>query len=166
VRALTLRPLSEYTNPAAYLRRTILNLASNAHRSSGRARRALHRLAGPAQDPVHYPSDLQDLLQLAPVQRTAVYLAVIEGLPHAAIAETLGCSEAAARNRVFPGPARVTGRGRRGAARWLSSQTYGVKTLLGVRPQRGRGGSQRGALRSRATMQPLWVAWVDSRDVP
>ena len=103
VRALTLRPLSEYTNPAAYLRRTIVNLASNAHRSSGRARRALHRLGGPAQDPVHYPSDLQDLLQLTPVQRAAVYLAVVEGLSHAVIGETLGCSEAAARNRVSRG---------------------------------------------------------------
>jgi RNA polymerase sigma factor (sigma-70 family) len=103
VRALALRPLSEYKNPAAYLRRTILNLASNVHRSSGRAGRALHRLAEPSEAPVSYPSDLQDLLQLAPVQRAAVYLAVVEGLSHAAIGETLDCSEAAARNRVSRG---------------------------------------------------------------
>ncbi|HEY6318033.1 MAG TPA: RNA polymerase sigma factor, partial [Acidimicrobiia bacterium] len=103
VRALALRPLSEYTNPAAYLRRTMLNLASNAHRSSGRARRALRRLGAPTEARVDYPSDLEDLLQLAPVQRAAVYLAVVEGLSHAAIGETLGCSEAAARTRVSRG---------------------------------------------------------------
>jgi DNA-directed RNA polymerase specialized sigma24 family protein len=92
--------LSEYSDPAAYLRRTIVNLASNARRGFGRRRRALWRLAETGRSEAIYPSDLQDLLRLQPAARAAVYLAVVEGQSHAAIAEVLGCSESAARTRV------------------------------------------------------------------
>ncbi len=100
VRALALRPLSEYSDPAAYLRRTIVNLASNARRGFGRRRRALSRFAEAGRSEASYPSDLQDLLRLKPPERAAVYLAVVEGQEYAVIAEMLGCSESAARTRV------------------------------------------------------------------
>jgi RNA polymerase sigma factor (sigma-70 family) len=100
VRALALRPLSEYADAGAYLRRTIVNLASNARRGLGRNRRALSRLVETGRSEASYPSDLQDLLRLKPAERAAVYLAVVEGHNHAAIAEMLDCSESAARTRV------------------------------------------------------------------
>jgi RNA polymerase sigma-70 factor (ECF subfamily) len=103
VRALALRPLSEYSNPGAYLRQTIVNLASNARRGFGRRRQALWRLAETGRSEASYPSDLQDLLRLKPAERAAVYLAVVEGHDHAAIAEMLRCTESAARTRVSRG---------------------------------------------------------------
>jgi len=107
VRALTVGPLSQYEDPGAYLRRTIVNLASNARRRSGRARRAFRKLLVSEQAGTSFPSDLEDLRRLRPADRAAVYLAAVEGQPHAVIAETLGCSEAAARNRVSRGLRRL-----------------------------------------------------------
>ena len=101
VRALRVGRLSELDDPAAYLRRTIANLASNTRRQLGRRRRALSRLTdADGGAGASYPSDLQDLLRLRPSERAAVYLAVVEGLSHAEVGVSLGCSEAAARNRV------------------------------------------------------------------
>jgi RNA polymerase sigma factor (sigma-70 family) len=100
VGALTVRGLGEFSDPGAYLRRTMLNLASNARRRLGRRRRAFSKVAIAASSESSYPSDLQDLLRLTPPQRAAVYLAVVEGQSYGAIADALGCSEAAARTRV------------------------------------------------------------------
>ncbi len=100
VRALALRPLGEYSEPGAYLRRTILNLASNTRRQLGRRRRAISRVVASDSSAEAYPSDLGDLLRLRPSERAAVYLSVVDGLSHAEVAAALGCSEAAARNRV------------------------------------------------------------------
>ncbi|MGD2103337.1 MAG: sigma factor, partial [Acidimicrobiia bacterium] len=44
VRTLGSRGLAELDNPLAYLRRVIVNLASNQRRSAGRRRKALQRL--------------------------------------------------------------------------------------------------------------------------
>ena len=49
---------------------------------------------------VVYPSDTDDLWQLEPADRAAVYLAVVEQRSHREIAEVLGCSEEASRKRV------------------------------------------------------------------
>ena len=61
--------LSDLEDPGAYLRRTMLNLASNHRRRFGRARRALVRLRGgeSAVAADAYPSDLADLTRLTPV---------------------------------------------------------------------------------------------------
>lgn len=99
-RALRLRPLREYDDPLSYLRRTMLNLASNGRRSSGRRERALTRLTRSAEpDPASYPSDLAVLGSLAPDTRAVLYLAEVERWSYSEIGALLGCTEAAARTR-------------------------------------------------------------------
>ena len=100
LRTLALRPLSELDDPAAYLRRTIVNLSSNQRRWLARRRGAIARLGADSPDETRYPSDLQDLLRLKPVDRAALYLAVVEGRGYDDVAGVLGCSEDAARARV------------------------------------------------------------------
>jgi RNA polymerase sigma factor (sigma-70 family) len=104
VRALRLRRLQDLDNAGAYLRRTMLNIASNSRRSSTRQRRAMARLtrgAEPAADT--YPSDIRVLCALTPDVRAVLYLAEIEGWTYAEIADLLGCSEVAARTRAVRG---------------------------------------------------------------
>lgn len=103
-RALRVRPLEEFDDVAAYLGRTMLNLAANARRRSGHQQRALARL-GPARDtaPPTYPSDLAVLSSLAPDVRAVLYLAEVECWTYAEIGEFMGCSEVAARTRACRG---------------------------------------------------------------
>ncbi|MBI2168223.1 MAG: sigma-70 family RNA polymerase sigma factor [Actinobacteria bacterium] len=99
-RALRRHPLSEYTDPGAYLRRAIVNLASNTRRWLGRTRRALARLTPvEAVDP-DYPSEMQALLALPPVARAVLYLVEVEGWSFAEVATELQMSEPAARARA------------------------------------------------------------------
>jgi RNA polymerase sigma factor (sigma-70 family) len=101
VRTLALQPLADLDDPAAYLRTVIVRLASNERRSAGRRRRALLRLRRePEHVTVEYPSDLAVLAHLEPHDRAAVYLAVVERRSHREIAEMLGCTEEASRQRV------------------------------------------------------------------
>jgi DNA-directed RNA polymerase specialized sigma24 family protein len=97
VRALAIRRLCEYEDPAAYLRRTIVNLASNQWRWLGRRRRALGRLTPPSHEGAAYPSDLEELLRLKPLDRAALCLAVVEGRSYSEVADVLGSSEVAVR---------------------------------------------------------------------
>jgi RNA polymerase sigma-70 factor (ECF subfamily) len=102
VRVLRRGRLSELNDPGAYLRKTMLNVASNHRRRFAVRRRALERLraeALPASDV--YPSDLVDLVRLAPQERAVLYLSAVEGYRYAEIARMLGCSEAAARKRAM-----------------------------------------------------------------
>lgn len=100
--AQTLRrqPLHALDHPAAYLRRTMVNLASNHRRSQARRRQADHRMEAVGVEQARYPSDLDDLDRLGPDERAALYLAEVERVPFREIAEALGCSEAAARARA------------------------------------------------------------------
>jgi RNA polymerase sigma factor (sigma-70 family) len=100
LRTLAIRPLCEYDDPASYLRRTIVNLAANQRRWLGRRRRALARLTPLAQEDAAYPSDLQELLRLKPLDRAALYLAVVEDRSYREVADVLGSSEIAVRARV------------------------------------------------------------------
>jgi RNA polymerase sigma-70 factor (ECF subfamily) len=101
VRTLARHALDELDDPAAFLRTVIVRVASNDRRSAGRRRLALGRMRDGADDVrVVYPSDTDDLWQLAPADRAAVYLAVVEQRSHREIAEVLGCSEEASRKRV------------------------------------------------------------------
>jgi DNA-directed RNA polymerase specialized sigma24 family protein len=101
VRTLARHALDELDDPAAFLRTVIVRLASNDRRSAGRRRLALGRIRGGADAVrVVYPSDTDDLWQLEPADRAAVYLAVVEQRSHREIAEVLGCSEEASRKRV------------------------------------------------------------------
>ncbi len=102
VRVLRRGHLSELNNPAAYLRRTMVNLASNHRRHFAVHRRALEQLkAGETTTRDDYPSDLAELGRLAPSDRAALYLSDVEGYRFAEIAGMLGCSEAAARKRAL-----------------------------------------------------------------
>lgn len=107
-RVLRRRRLTELDNPGAYLRRTIVNLASNYRRSLAYRRRALARLeasAAPSDDV--YPSDLNELLRLPPKERAVLYLSEVEGFRYAEVGDLLGCSESAARKRAMRGRRRL-----------------------------------------------------------
>ncbi len=96
-RALRRGPLSSLENPRAYLFRTILNGASNQRRGSGRARRALNRLAEPDGALPSYPSDVSELLRIPARQRAMLFLREVEGFTYPEIAVLLGISEASVR---------------------------------------------------------------------
>ncbi len=104
-RVLARGGLADLDHPLAYLRRTIVHLASNHNRSRGRERRALDRVVA-ADDGSgggrreSYPSDLVELDLLDPLDRTAVYLADVERLPVADVAEAIGASTVATRARL------------------------------------------------------------------
>lgn len=95
------RRLTQLDEPGAYLRRTMVNLASNHRRRFARRRRALGRLSAVSRPAVDaYPSDLADLLRLTPKERAVLYLTEVEGYRYAEVGRMLGCSEAAARKRA------------------------------------------------------------------
>ena len=58
VATLTRHKLEELDQPAAYLKRSILNRASNGRRSAGRFRKLLPKVARDSSVDDHYPSDL------------------------------------------------------------------------------------------------------------
>lgn len=100
-RVLHRHALVALDNPAAYLGRAVVNLASNERRRLGRRRAALHRLsAASASTEPSYPSDLALLLELSPSDRAAVWLADVDRRSFSEIAQILGCSEQAARARA------------------------------------------------------------------
>jgi RNA polymerase sigma-70 factor (ECF subfamily) len=96
--------LDELDHPMAYLRRAILNLASDERRRFAVRRRALYRLVPDRVDRTDtYPSDLGDLEYLSPAERAVLYLSEVDGYRYAEIGRMLGCSEAAARKRAMNG---------------------------------------------------------------
>ena len=107
-RVLRIKSLTDLDHPAAYLRRTIVNLASNHRRRLAGRRKALARLEaefGPARD--SYPSDLSDLSRLPARERAVLYLSEVEGYRYAEVGRMLGCTEAAARKRALRGRRRL-----------------------------------------------------------
>jgi DNA-directed RNA polymerase specialized sigma24 family protein len=103
VRALRIRPLSEYDNLGAYLRRVILSLAINQRRRATVGRRVVDRWRAGRTDAFEptYPSDLADLLRLSPDARAVLWLVDVEGLPFREVAAIVDCSEATARARAM-----------------------------------------------------------------
>lgn len=99
-RTLRHHALVDLEHPLAYLRRAIVNLASNARRSQIRQRFALARLVDRSDSPAEYTSDLADLMRLAPVDRALLYLVEVEGQPYSEAAGAVGLSEEAARTRA------------------------------------------------------------------
>ncbi|HEY1738801.1 MAG TPA: sigma-70 family RNA polymerase sigma factor [Acidimicrobiia bacterium] len=101
-RVLARGGLQGIDDPLAYLRRAIVNVASNERRRSAIGRRALARqvtdaAAAPRAD---YPSDLDELRRLPARDRALLYLTEVEGAPIAEAAELVGCTEGAARMAV------------------------------------------------------------------
>jgi RNA polymerase sigma factor (sigma-70 family) len=82
---------------APYLRRAIANLATDVRRRRTREREALARSAAAVDEADQYPSDLADLLRLAPSLRGLLYLVEVEGHQVADAAKTVGMSPSAAR---------------------------------------------------------------------
>ena len=100
-RTLRTHQLSELDDAGAYLRRTIVNLASNHRRGFARWRAAINRVGrtdeGRSEE---YDSDLADLLRVPPDGRAVLYLVEVEGRPYAETAQLLGITEEAARTRA------------------------------------------------------------------
>lgn len=99
-RALRRGGLAGLDEPAAYLKRSIVNLAANDRRRLGRRRRALARVDLPTTSEPTYPSDVADLLTLDPADRAVLWLTEVERLPAEQVAEILDCSPEAARTRA------------------------------------------------------------------
>lgn len=100
--------LVDLDNPETYLRRVILNLASN-HRRRWHSRWKAERLvaASPPGPMESYPSDLSELMWLSARQRAVLYLSEVEGYRFAEIAEMVGCSAPAARMAASRGRRRL-----------------------------------------------------------
>jgi RNA polymerase sigma factor (sigma-70 family) len=94
------RGLDGVRDPRAYLRRTVLNLASNEQRRVRSTERMLRRVGAPEVQRESYPSDLGELSTLTPATRALLYLTEIEGAPIAEAAEELGLTHTAARMRL------------------------------------------------------------------
>jgi RNA polymerase sigma-70 factor (ECF subfamily) len=94
--------LAQIDHPAAYLRRTILNLATKSRTRARLERRALTRYGGSqaAGTADSYPSDLAELLRVPPQGRAVLYLAEVEGYRYEDIARMLGCTATTARKRA------------------------------------------------------------------
>jgi RNA polymerase sigma-70 factor, ECF subfamily len=92
------RSRAEIDDLGPYLRKTIVNLASDSRRSARRAESAERRLAATELSAVDdYPSDLEDLLRLPAKVRALLYLVEIEGRSTADAAEVVGMSGTNAR---------------------------------------------------------------------
>ncbi len=99
LRTLRSRRLVDLEFPEAYVRRAIVNIASNERRSDIRQDRRLQRVSGGASVNAEdtYPSDLADLYDLPAQSRAVLYLAEVENASHAEIAAMLGITEAHSR---------------------------------------------------------------------
>lgn len=75
LRALRRGPLHALDDPGAYLRRSILNLATDARRSDGRRRRALAFLQRTVETAAAEATDSSCLEGLRPVDRVLLHLA-------------------------------------------------------------------------------------------
>lgn len=80
-----------------YLRRMVVNLATDERRRFGRALRVAPMIATDGVSHDAYPSDLTDLLGLPPRVRALLYLVEVEGQPIAPAAEAVGMSSGNAR---------------------------------------------------------------------
>jgi DNA-directed RNA polymerase specialized sigma24 family protein len=104
LRTLRVHPDLDLDDPGAYLRRAILSVAMNRSKAAARWRLIAHHLASQIAAPAtSFPSDLEDLLRLAPQTRALLFLTIVEGHTHAEAAAIVGCSESAARARSSRG---------------------------------------------------------------
>jgi DNA-directed RNA polymerase specialized sigma24 family protein len=94
-----------------YLRRVIVNGATDERRRVSRTSGALHRFgSGSGSDaPDQYPSDLEDLMRLQPAVRALLYLVEIEGEPVADAAALVGMSHSGARVALMRARRRLRG---------------------------------------------------------
>jgi len=84
----------------AYLRRTIVNLASNERRRFARQQAAIERNVVEITLVAAYPSDLADLGRFEPLTRALLFLVDVEDYPIDEAAALVGCTPQAARTRL------------------------------------------------------------------
>ncbi|MBT8208336.1 MAG: hypothetical protein KJO18_08695 [Acidimicrobiia bacterium] len=96
-RTLVRHNLLELDNALAYLRRSIIHLASNERRRLARRRKAIERLSVDDGHVPSYPSHVEAILDLPGTQRAVLYLVYVELMPYAEAAHHLGMSAVAAR---------------------------------------------------------------------
>jgi DNA-directed RNA polymerase specialized sigma24 family protein len=92
-----------------YLRRAIVNAATDERRRAMRANGAMDRLGAAPGSADHYPSDLEDLMRLGPRVRALLYLVEIEGEPVADAAALVGMSHSGARVALMRARRRLRG---------------------------------------------------------
>ena len=92
--------LSELDNPAAYLKRAILNKAANKRRGFARMHAALARVRPEAGREDEYPVEFTVLDALDPTDRAILYLADVAGVPLATVAADLELTPSAVRKRA------------------------------------------------------------------
>ena len=80
-----------------YLRRMVVNLATDERRRFGRAASAAPKIATDGASSDSYPSDLSDLLSLPPRVRALLYMVEVEGQQIAPAAVAVGMSSSSAR---------------------------------------------------------------------
>jgi DNA-directed RNA polymerase specialized sigma24 family protein len=80
-----------------YLRRMVVNLATDERRRFGRAASAAPKIATDGASCDAYPSDLSDLFSLQPRVRALLYMVEVEGQQIAPAAEAVGMSSGNAR---------------------------------------------------------------------
>ncbi len=95
-KVLARRP-GEIRDLGPYLRRMVVNLATDERRRSGRAVSVAPKIATDGAAVDTYPSDLSDLLALSPRVRALLYLVEVEGEPIAPAAAAVGMSNGNAR---------------------------------------------------------------------
>jgi RNA polymerase sigma factor (sigma-70 family) len=78
-------------DPAAYLRRSVVNLSTNVHRRAGRERRHLQAVVETVIEPADIDDTWRLLQQLAPRQRAVLVLRFYLDLSEAETARVLGC---------------------------------------------------------------------------
>jgi RNA polymerase sigma-70 factor (ECF subfamily) len=88
---------SQIRDLGPYLRRTIVNLATDQRRRAVRGNTALHKLGANGTSSDNYPSDLEDLMRLQPRVRALLLLVEVEGHQIADAAEMVGMSNSNAR---------------------------------------------------------------------
>ena len=91
------RQPAEIRELGPYLRRMVVNLATDERRRFGRAASAAPKVAAADASLDAYPSDLADLFALPPRVRVLLYMVEVEGQPIALAADAVGMSSANAR---------------------------------------------------------------------
>lgn len=86
-------------DPAAYLRRAIVNHVRSEVRRSKSQHAAITRLSGADsnQTPASFPSDVTELMRLRPTERAVLFLHDVERYSFAEVAEMVGISAGHAR---------------------------------------------------------------------
>lgn len=100
--------VAAHPNPAAWIRRVVINRSVSARRRSGARNRAVERLGRERQSSLPSPSALDEPIWMAVAglperQRAAVALHYLEDRPVAEIAEILGCARSTAKVHLHRG---------------------------------------------------------------